>query len=373
MILNNQLYHEYFKLLIKFNSFPRIKHRRTFLEISGFPHYENVYSNILAFYLNPRNEHELNDLVLCALVKLACNNFEFGKSEHVQLHREFETFGKNRLDILLFTESYAICVENKIYHHLSNDLAEYKRTVEKISSTQHTQVYIVLSLQKLTSKDDLLKMQENNFVNITYEQLFQSIKQNIGDYISASNATYVNYLLDFMKTIQNLTPMNNQNHELHTFFKENHVLLQELADGFNHYKDELFTNHIILLKERLSYKKNVLTNFNQWIYNKRVLVHDFTNSSRYKIVVDTALSFNGWEIQIFGRNTESTEFVFNSLLRDNNFSSQTEEGCPKVVDKRLLYRMYEFDTEIDIIADSLSELLEKIECFMIMEDNNLIV
>ena len=29
----------------------------TFMQIAGYPHYENVCSNILAFYLDPAEEH----------------------------------------------------------------------------------------------------------------------------------------------------------------------------------------------------------------------------------------------------------------------------------------------------------------------------
>ena len=40
------------------------KKEKTFMEVSGYPHYENVCSNILSFYFNPNEEHRLNDTVL---------------------------------------------------------------------------------------------------------------------------------------------------------------------------------------------------------------------------------------------------------------------------------------------------------------------
>ena len=40
------------------------KKEKTFMQIAGYPHYENACSNILAFYLNPNEEHKLNDIVL---------------------------------------------------------------------------------------------------------------------------------------------------------------------------------------------------------------------------------------------------------------------------------------------------------------------
>ena len=36
---------------------PTLQRDPTTLEISGYPHLEDVYSNILAFFLDPRREH----------------------------------------------------------------------------------------------------------------------------------------------------------------------------------------------------------------------------------------------------------------------------------------------------------------------------
>ena len=45
------------KLLVDFQRIPKRKRNRTFMEISGYPHYENVCNNILKFNINPKNEH----------------------------------------------------------------------------------------------------------------------------------------------------------------------------------------------------------------------------------------------------------------------------------------------------------------------------
>ena len=58
---------DFTKILIDFKSIPKHKRTRTFMEISGYPHYENVCSNILKFYLDTKNEHGLKNLVLNSL------------------------------------------------------------------------------------------------------------------------------------------------------------------------------------------------------------------------------------------------------------------------------------------------------------------
>ncbi len=47
---------------------------KTFFDVSGFPHYENVISNILAFFFDVNEEHGLKDLWLKSLFE--CYNIK---------------------------------------------------------------------------------------------------------------------------------------------------------------------------------------------------------------------------------------------------------------------------------------------------------
>jgi hypothetical protein len=51
-----------------FNEFrtlpPAVRRSPTFMEVAGYPHYENVCSNILAFYFDPSNPHGFGNLLL---------------------------------------------------------------------------------------------------------------------------------------------------------------------------------------------------------------------------------------------------------------------------------------------------------------------
>ncbi len=40
----------------------------TYMEIAGYPHYENVCSNVLSFFFNTKQSHDLNDLVIKSLL-----------------------------------------------------------------------------------------------------------------------------------------------------------------------------------------------------------------------------------------------------------------------------------------------------------------
>ena len=63
---------EYDDLLYEFEALPQIS--MSIFDIAGYPHYENVCSNILAFYLDPNNEHGLGKLLYLCLMSLLQNS-----------------------------------------------------------------------------------------------------------------------------------------------------------------------------------------------------------------------------------------------------------------------------------------------------------
>ncbi|WP_253405289.1 PD-(D/E)XK nuclease family protein [Pontibacter sp. HSC-36F09] len=357
---------DYTKLLIAFKAIPQPKRVRTLMEISGYPHYENVCSNILKFYLNPNEEHNLGDLVLNSLIHLIDEDFRFDLDfEEIEVIRELRTINDKRLDILVLTNNYAIGIENKIFHHLHNDLADYSKTVNSYCYNTRKPVCIVLSLNKLTSPVDQNLILKNHFINITYDQLFQNIKKNIGSYLRSNNSVYVHHLTDFIRTLENLTNKTMEDRALLTFFRNNSEAVQELTDKFIEYTNSIYKK-VNELNNILPSNEFAPSVHRQWIWDGRregqkkvALVHDFKISDTYHIAIDTCVDINGWEIQLFGRNHQSDDYLYNTMCNDNDF-------LPKALDNyerngRLIFDKFNIEVEISTVAQSLSELLNRIE------------
>ena len=104
---------------------------KTFMEVSGYPHYENVCSNILSFYLKPKEEHKLDDLVVKALIKTIQlkTNIRDINSSNFDVFREYTTQKGNRIDIVLKNDEIVIGIENKIKASVYNDLEDYANTL----------------------------------------------------------------------------------------------------------------------------------------------------------------------------------------------------------------------------------------------------
>ena len=96
----------------------------TFFEIAGFPSRENVFSNFLKFYFNSKEKHLLGTRVLEALLH-SIPGIDLGGLETKYVKREVVTKKQNRIDLIIETDGYVIAIENKVYHIINNDLADY--------------------------------------------------------------------------------------------------------------------------------------------------------------------------------------------------------------------------------------------------------
>lgn len=355
------------RLLLDFQKIPKPKRTRTFLEISGYPHFENVCSNILKFYLQPNNEHGLKDLVLNSLIHLTGKEFIIDYDfERVKVQREIQTLDKNRLDLLIITKKYVIGIENKIFHFLNNDLNDYSNTVLwHCGQNDKTPINIVLSLNKL-SIQDMEKAKAANFINITYEELFSQIKKKIGSYLSHSNPTYTIYLTDFINSIQNLKPATMDNKALWNFFKANSELVQEFTDKYNDYKNTVFAK-VEKLKEFLPKEEFAPLAIRQFLWDGRkedsdcfVLVHNYIIEG-FGISVDTTIRIKGWTIEVFGRDQASKEYLFNRMCPESLFLQKSSDIYEK--NERLVIQRFETEIELEKVAATLKDLLAIIETY----------
>src|SRR5690349_16763742 len=84
----------------------------TFLEISGHASSENTFSNILKFFLDPKQPHGVGNLCLKSLLQ-SCEryNMPFINFESLHIEREHTT-KTGRIDLLLLTSKWVIAIEN---------------------------------------------------------------------------------------------------------------------------------------------------------------------------------------------------------------------------------------------------------------------
>jgi len=210
------------------NVIPKIKKRpKTFLGIAKQPHYENVMSNIYAFYFNVEEVHGMKDLFIVSLLELI-NETILGKLKNVTeindfgVNTEVPTEKNGRIDLLISSQHHAIIIENKVYHKLNNNLEDYWQSTKVTDDLEINKIGIVLSLNKLN-------VMHPQFINITHLELLKRVIQNLGNYIMDAKDKYVFYLKDFYQNSMNLSKSEMDSNELKFYF-DNQIKILEAKE-----------------------------------------------------------------------------------------------------------------------------------------------
>lgn len=232
----------------------------TFMEICKHPYsrFEEICSRILQFFFNPNADHHMGDLWLSALFSVLKHDYTPLNNEEVTVATEEYADGK-RIDLTICASSYVIGIENKITADVYNPLHIYRKHLEKSYPTKE-RIMLVLSLKTIIDKSELDK---NRFASVTYRELFDAVRQRMGHYITPCNTAYLPYMLDFMKTLDNMD--NNHSKAEHDFFYDHQEVIDKLIERFNNFKN----NRLTCQKEQIARIKQRIcdaTGADWWIY-----------------------------------------------------------------------------------------------------------
>lgn len=285
---------DYLALLIAYQDLPRVQRSSTFMEIAGYPHYENVCSNILAFFLDPAAEHGLGDLVLRAFLTMA-GKPETTISLPLKITREHPAEQDKRIDLVIDSESFTLGIENKIYHWEANDLENYARVIDALAAGKEKEpLKMILCLR--TKADQ--PAPKGGFVRYTYPQLWSFVQSKLGARLTYAHPKWLLYLTDFMETTARLAGQTSEESELIQFFSKHHELVERLAADRQRLLDRMATmirniNGRIVSREDLSkYKRS------RGVWQTFTLANHFTIQGK-RICIDLNAQLSGWTLDFF--------------------------------------------------------------------------
>jgi len=339
------------RLISDFKKIPTTdKIHPTFLEITGYPHYENVCSNILAFFLTPEAPHGMESLLLKSLI--ACNpqQGENLNLSNISVEREKVTDNGNRIDLYIETDTHLIAIENKIWHDPVNPFDDYALYMQSQNKKIEGSKKILLFLLGLNLTQSI---KNSDFVFVSYVELFSEIRLRIGDYLTHSDQKYLSLLLDFMISIENLQRGYRMDKQLFNFIRKNSDEVIEIMSKVNEYKAELREKVKEVGDKTIVHASLPINKFYYRESGKLsdILVHDIEFPDGIKVAIDAILNPEGWEIQIFSRRQEHRETV-KSILNEKGISINGKD--------RFNYKKFDFEESQDIVAKELTFLIEKI-------------
>ncbi len=201
---------------------------KNIMSIAGIEHLENIWSNIYSYFLDERASHGLGSVFLKCLEQLI-----FKKSGRIVdlsgavIEREVSTIKGNRIDLLIQTSGKSVIIENKVFHHLNNDLDDYWLSVggDDVSKTG-----IVLTLSHIMTNNP-------HFINITHLEWVTEVEQEIiTRHIVLDSATSI-LLNDFINNIKQVSPAMNENDV--SFYLTNRLAINELHQVASKYRNWL--------------------------------------------------------------------------------------------------------------------------------------
>jgi hypothetical protein len=196
---------------LRLPSLPKIP-RKNFFDILDIQHKETLNSKILAFFLDPNEDHAYHELFKNALLAvLESNNTKVEQAFYepvISVVTEEKTSyvkeEENRLksiDIVLEGNKWCIVIENKIHHLLNNPLDIYH---EHAQAKNKSLICIVLSLDLLVDKPGA------GFINITHQDLISEVRREI-PFDTSIPEIDIFYLREYFKNIEShYYNLNNQ-------------------------------------------------------------------------------------------------------------------------------------------------------------------
>lgn len=334
---------EYLNLLLKFQALPETPKARTFMEVSGYPHYENVSSNLLAFYFDPKEEHGLGDLLLTSFMSLTTEAGLLDCKTGIKVKTQCSTSAGGFLDLLIEGENFVLGIENKIYHHLHNDLADYAALIAGIGHPQCKKIKAVLSLQPIRESEKLV----SGFASYTYSQLWQAVRDRMGRYIHTANPKWLTYLIDFMETTARLSGENKNTKDMDDFLIQHQELIAKLISEQRRFEHRL-NSEVVTLKDILAQSDAGRKYPKPAFYQGYDLYHDFIFDG-HKVRFDMAHTLNGWTLRVW---SPSGSFAYIQELICREPLREKMQG-KKPDDRTYLLDSWQLHTPVAELSDAL--------------------
>lgn len=341
-----------------------------FIDICGFPRYENVMSNILAFLFNIDEQHGFKDLWLKSLLEVYENKTDKILTDKELIIESIEresSAGQKRIDLFIVTNNAVIVIENKIDASPYNPFEEYHKKALEINKGNKTIVEILLTIKKEENQ------QKNgyNFINITYSELFSKVKSNIGDYVLNINHKWFTFMSEFIKNISNI--YEREHMEINKALQEKYIEKNDEIQNFINLicndinaKIDYFNQINDYIKEKGEENTFIYNNYKDKVTGYFSLVKNFKTSDDKEIVFEPYVLREKPEeivIAIWNRKNRNYDYndekkVFDSKYKIETINENGGWGKYIILDTRHFSKI---DTNIGVLGSEFYDIISTLK------------
>lgn len=253
------------------------------LAIAGIDHLENAWSRIYAYFLDEIEPHGLGNLFKKSLENVIYR--KIGRSVNISggvVKCEQSTIAGNRIDILIQAPEHSIIIENKVHHHLDNDLNDYWLSVD---GNDDAKTGIVVTLSKILTNN-------RNYINITHLEWVNEIDKLLQSHRCRTCTSDTMVLLrSFLENIKQVCrKMNEFDIKFYLNNRENINNLYSIASDYRSWLQSIFTDKAFIR----SLGGYTLVH-NDWIGSKnRFAMYRFSNTTETDEFVVTVFYETLW-------------------------------------------------------------------------------
>lgn len=290
---------------------------------------ENKISQILAYFLDEKQNHGQRNLFLNEFVKLVCNR-EIDTTTSINIC-EKTISNKRRIDIYIELKDLIIAIENKIWaDDQHNQLNDYTTFLEQKSKGKFLLLYLnpygLEPTDKSINEEFKLELiKQEKFKIISYKHDIISL---INKWVSVCEADNVSYFLKEFKKFLEIKFLGkntlNMSKELRTIIYNNEREVQQLVNEYKAIENEVLSKLNTIGKEL----DKIQTEKNLGIEIKKSGLFNWYGSRVYKFSVSKGenkiwIQFVKEEIHLYSNYylEEGTDEKFKEILHSLNINS----------------------------------------------------
>jgi PD-(D/E)XK nuclease superfamily len=277
----------------------------TFMEIAGYPHFENVCSNILQFYLTPTNEHGFGRLLLDSLLILVDREL-INDEQNIEVRREVCTSENNRIDLVIIADNYIIGIENKIHAKVDNPFCDYAKHLNSLHKDPDKVHKILLSVHP---EKDLTKLR--CFKPVSFSSFLREVQDRFTSCSQNAINEHLIFLKDFIQTMKNLQNQSIVDSQWLTYLKDKDddikVLLAEIAIVRKDMRMKLKQLEQLIIESEISSHFTERWFWTDPTFFGDVLVYTI-NPDKSPLFFAVILTSKGWKMQFWNKQTDLEKY-----------------------------------------------------------------
>jgi len=226
------------------------RREKSIFDMGGRGYYENPTTDLLAFFLYPKQDHGLGNVFLRALLNCLSTGAALTADLRQPPQREVRTAKGNRMDLILQGVGWDMLLENKVLSPVDNPIDDYENTFNCRYKNDARKAFYVL-LSPLGDIPDKGWTGVERWTGVAYASLIDNVQRQLESHPSPSTNKWWVLACEFLLHLKNTTKGYNMDGKAFDFVFEHLPQIRDLTCLHDQAIDALDANIIKNLEQAI--------------------------------------------------------------------------------------------------------------------------